>query len=93
MFGQNGRTVDMELVRLAMPRRVYTQSHMDYVVEATLELFEQRDTIKPLEITYEPRRLRHFTARLREVDTWTVSHAEAPCKGHTGRDPRPSARR
>ncbi|MCH8253437.1 MAG: tryptophanase, partial [Planctomycetes bacterium] len=53
MFGQNGGTVDMELVRLAMPRRVYTQSHMDYVVEATLELFEQRDTIKPLEITYE----------------------------------------
>jgi len=68
MFGGDGHHPDMELVRLAVPRRVYTQSHIDYVVEAVLEVFESRDKLKPLEIVEEPPQLRHFAARLRELD-------------------------
>ena len=67
MFGGAGNTPDMELVRLAIPRRVYTQSHIDYVVEAVLEVYAQRDTLRPLVITEAPAQLRHFTARLKEV--------------------------
>ncbi len=67
MFGQGGATPAMELVRLAMPRRVYTQSHLDYVVEGAVELFQQRDSLRGLEIVYEPPALRHFTARFREL--------------------------
>ena len=55
----------MELVRLAIPRRVYTQSHMDYVVEVILEVWKRREKISGLEITYEAPFLRHFTARFR----------------------------
>ncbi|MHC4697877.1 MAG: tryptophanase [Planctomycetota bacterium] len=68
MFGAGGETPDMELVRLAIPRRVYTQSHLDYVIEAVLEVYEQRDKIRPLEIVEAPAQLRHFTARMVEVD-------------------------
>jgi tryptophanase len=56
----------LELVRLAFPRRVYTQSHIDYVVEATIELFQQRDRLRGLKIVSEPPALRHFTARFEE---------------------------
>jgi len=69
MFGGEGHEPpDMELVRLAMPRRVYTQSHLDYVVEAILEVYAMRDTLKPMEIVEAPSQLRHFTAKLRELD-------------------------
>ncbi len=57
----------MELVRLAIPRRVYTQSHIDYVVEVIMEVYRRRESLKGLEITYEAPFLRHFTARFREV--------------------------
>ena len=57
----------MELVRLAIPRRVYTQSHIDYVIEAAAEVFERRDEIRGLRITAEPAALRHFTAKFEEV--------------------------
>jgi tryptophanase len=67
MFGQGGTPPPMELVRLAMPRRVYTQSHVDYVVEAIIEVFGQRSRLRPLEIVAEPPTLRHFTARFREL--------------------------
>ncbi len=65
MFGHAG-TPAMELVRLAIPRRVYTQSHIDYVIEALTEVHEQRDRLRGLEITWQPPSLRHFTARFRE---------------------------
>jgi tryptophanase len=57
----------MDLVRLAIPRRVYTQSHIDYLVEVILEVFKNRFTIRGLRLTYEAPFLRHFTARLEPV--------------------------
>ena len=53
----------LELVRLAIPRRVYTQAHMDVVAESVVDLYEQRETIGGLCFTYEPRDLRFFQAR------------------------------
>lgn len=58
----------MELVRLALPRRVYTKSHVDYVVEAAIEVFQHRDELKGLRIIEAPPALRHFTARFEEID-------------------------
>jgi tyrosine phenol-lyase len=66
MFGSD-QPPAMELVRLAIPRRVYTQSHIDYVIEACIELHLQRDRLHGLEIVEQPPTLRHFTARFREV--------------------------
>jgi tryptophanase len=56
----------MELVRLAIPRRVYTQSHIDYVIEAVAEVHGRRQELRGLEIVEAPRTLRHFSARFRE---------------------------
>jgi tryptophanase len=56
----------MELVRLAFPRRVYTQSHFDFVAEAIAELYADRHTLKGLRITQAPAVLRHFTAQFEE---------------------------
>jgi tryptophanase len=53
----------LELVRLAIPRRVYTQSHLDYVVKIFLDITKKKEEIKGLKITYAPELLRHFTAR------------------------------
>ena len=64
MFGEAAK---MDLVRLAIPRRVYTQSHIDYVVEAILEVNQQRDRIRGLAIESEPPSLRHFSARFRRL--------------------------
>ena len=67
MFGGDGKAPEMELVRLAIPRRVYTQSHIDYVIETSAELFEQRDKMVGLSITNSPPFLRHFTATFEEI--------------------------
>src|SRR5580692_3753650 len=68
MFGGGGHERPaLELVRLAFPRRVYTQSHMDYAVEATIELFRERDKLRGLRILSEPPALRHFTAQFEEI--------------------------
>jgi len=53
---------ELELVRLAIPRRVYTQSHIDYVVEILAKIRSKRDTLSGYKITHEPEILRHFTA-------------------------------
>lgn len=58
----------LELVRLAIPRRVYTQSHIDYVAEVIIEVFENRQSIKGLTIVEEAPMLRHFTAKLTPID-------------------------
>jgi tryptophanase len=55
----------MELVRLAIPRRVYTQSHIDYVIEVVLDCFRRREELRGYEIVEEAPVLRHFTARFR----------------------------
>ncbi len=62
---RTGETVypDLELVRMAIPRRVYTQSHLDYVAETIIALYHKRETLRGLRIVYETRFLRHFTAR------------------------------
>ena len=58
----------LELVRLAIPRRVYTQSHIDYVAEVIIEVFNARDKIKGLSIVEEAAMLRHFTAKLKPIE-------------------------
>ncbi len=73
MFGKYdaGRQLipaQLELVRLAIPRRVYTQSHIDYVAEVIIEVFKKREEIKGLTIIEEAEVLRHFTAKLAPVE-------------------------
>ncbi|MBE0538183.1 MAG: tryptophanase [Ignavibacterium sp.] len=72
MFGKydkNGKLIPamMELVRMAIPRRVYTQSHIDYLIEVILEVYKNRDKLKGYKITYEAPMLRHFTARFKPI--------------------------
>jgi tyrosine phenol-lyase len=64
MFGE---AAQMELVRLAIPRRVYTQSHIDYVVEIILRVWERHAQIRGMRLTYEAPFLRHFTAHLEPI--------------------------
>jgi tryptophanase len=69
MFGKNDpvtgtfQPARLDLVRLAIPRRVYTQSHMDYVIECMGEIFQRRNELRGMRIAWEPPVLRHFTAR------------------------------
>ncbi len=73
MFGRTdpatGKTIHppMQLVRLAIPRRVYTQSHIDYVIEAVAEVYADRQAIKGLRIVEAPEVLRHFTAKFQQL--------------------------
>ncbi|CAN5651341.1 tryptophanase [soil metagenome] len=72
MFGrndENGKLIPAksELVRLAIPRRVYTQSHIDYVIDVFDDIFEDRSNAKGLKIIYEPPFLRHFTAKFEKM--------------------------
>jgi tryptophanase len=62
----------LELVRLAIPRRVYTQTHLDFVIETVAELLKRREEIRGLRLVDEPRLLRHFTARLDWVDSTEI---------------------
>jgi tyrosine phenol-lyase len=57
----------MDLLRLAIPRRVYTQSHIDYCVEVILEVWRRREAIRGLRLTYQAPYLRHFSARMELV--------------------------
>jgi len=73
MFGKydkSGKLIPppMELVRLAIPRRVYTQSYIDYVAEIILEVFKNKKSLKGFKIVYEAPMLRHFTARFEEIN-------------------------
>ena len=60
---------DLDLVRLAVPRRVYTNTHLRYVCDALEEIRDRKDSIKGLRMTYEAPVLRHFTARFEEVES------------------------
>jgi tryptophanase len=64
MFGSHARN---ELLRLAIPRRVYTQSHIDYVVEAILEVNARREELRGYEIVSQPEFLRHFSCQFRAL--------------------------
>jgi tryptophanase len=59
----------LELVRLAVPRRVYTESHFRYVASIFKGISENRDLVHGLKITYEPKYLRHFTVEFEEIQT------------------------
>ncbi len=72
MFGKYDEQLQLipaalELVRLAIPRRVYTQSHIDYVAEVIIEVYQNRSQIKGLTIVEEAPMLRHFTAKLKPI--------------------------
>ncbi len=72
MFGkydENGNVISppMELVRMAIPRRVYTQSHIDYVAEVVIEVYKNRNKLGGYKFTYEAPMLRHFTARFEKI--------------------------
>jgi tryptophanase len=66
MFGRHAdgteSAAEMDLVRLAIPRRVYTQSHIDYVAEAVIYVSKLREQLRGYRITHAPKMLRHFTA-------------------------------
>jgi tyrosine phenol-lyase len=64
MFGEHA---SMDLVRLAIPRRVYTQSHIEYVVEVILDVWRRRNQIPGYELVHHAPFLRHFTARLKPL--------------------------
>ncbi len=64
-----GKSAQMELVRLAIPRRVYTQSHIDYVIEVIIGVYEKRNELRGMNIIYQPEVLRHFTCHFNYVDT------------------------
>ena len=77
MFGKRDASgallpAPMDLVRLAIPRRVYTQSHIDYVAEAVSHLFAERSRLGGMRIVHEPPALRHFTCRF-EPEGWSVA--------------------
>jgi tryptophanase len=71
MFGRqpdgSEKPAAMDLVRLAVPRRTYTQSHIDYVIEVVERVAAKAGDLVGMEITYEPERLRHFTAKFRPL--------------------------
>jgi tryptophanase len=62
------RRAPLELLRLAVPRRVYTQSHIDYVIEVAAEVARRRESLRGFRIVKEQGHLRHFTARLAPVE-------------------------
>ena len=71
MFGRQPdgteKPAPLELVRLAMPRRVYTQAHADYIVECFKSLRDDIEQLKGFEVLWEPTSLRHFTAKLKPI--------------------------
>ena len=73
MFGKNDPETDeylppdLELVRLAFPRRVYTQSHFDYVLEVIEEVYQNRKNLGGFKFTFQAPLLRHFTAQFEIV--------------------------
>ena len=69
-YDEKGKLIPaaMELVRLAIPRRMYTQAHMDVVAESVANVYDRRDSIKGLKLVYEPEYLRFFQARFEPVE-------------------------
>ena len=76
MFGRQPdgteKPAAMDLVRMAMPRRVYTQSHADYIIECFEEVLDIKDSLTGFEISWEAPSMRHFTSKLRPIGTRAV---------------------
>ncbi|HAI52802.1 MAG TPA: tryptophanase, partial [Firmicutes bacterium] len=73
LYGRDPQTgedglAELELLRLTIPRRTYTDNHMRYIADAVIRVCEQKEKIKGVAFEYEPPILRHFTARFRLVD-------------------------
>jgi len=77
MFGGDGSPPPMELVRLAIPRRVYTQSHIDYVIDVAADVYRDRQALVGLTMTNSPPYLRHFSAHFREGSSDAAPHGGA----------------
>ena len=67
----------LELVRFAIPRRVYMREHLDFVVESVAQLYEKRHQIRGFDFEHQADVLRHFTARFRPIDPSTVEAVES----------------
>jgi len=72
MFGKkdaagNHIAPKMELVRIAIPRRVYTKSHIDYTAEAVIDCYNNREQLRPMKIVWEAEFLRHFTCKFEYI--------------------------
>ena len=65
--------VQLQLVRLAIPRRVYTRSHIDYVIEVVIQVHQHREELRGYRIVEQAPFLRHFSARLEPVDSASAS--------------------
>lgn len=63
------KAAPMDLVRLAIPRRVYTQSHIDYVIEALTEINQNKAKLEGMKIVWQPKQLRHFSARFLPINS------------------------
>ena len=76
---QDGKDVlsDLELCRLAVPRRTYTMSHIDYTVDRLAWLYEHRKLVKGLKFLHKPPVLRFFTGKLMPLDDWGTKLAAA----------------
>jgi tryptophanase len=88
MFGlhPDGRETPaaMDLVRLAIPRRTYTQSHVDYVIEVCASVAEHAHELRGFRIVRQPAQLRHFTARFEPIDDWRAGRPRAkPLERHS----------
>jgi tryptophanase len=57
----------MDLVRLAIPRRTYTQSHLDYVIEVCIAVLKKKDTLKGYKTINKPANLRHFSVKFEKI--------------------------
>lgn len=68
---------DIELTRIALPRRVYTISHIEYAVDRINWLYKHRDLVRGLRFVFEPPVLRFFDGRLEPIDNWGKGLSEA----------------
>ena len=83
----------LELVRLTLPRRVYTQAHMDVVIESVIALHADPERIVGLEMTYEPEHLRFFQARFQPTVGDVVLKPAAKTRPMATADPARESRR
>ena len=72
MFGKASQAAPLELVRLAIPRRLYTDAQLRYAAESVIEVAAHTETLCGFRMTYQPQYLRHFTARFEQLGALTA---------------------